>query len=154
MKPNELREIEERMRSLDDHALLRLVGVEASDYRQEALDIAQTELRRRHLDVLSREQYWEQYPSERVAVDGFCAACRSQTTDESPGNTNTVNLIFGTRLIGHDDRCPACGAVLQTKWLQIILPIIPLGRYRVLYLERGLFTGRYLGRRLRNTNTA
>jgi hypothetical protein len=146
---NEQRELEEQMRSLDDHALLRLVVVEASDYRPEALDIARNELRRRHLDILSREQYWTRFPSERVGGDGFCAACRSQTTDESPGDTSTANFMFGTRLIGHDDRCSACGAVLQTKWLQIVLPIIPLGRYRVIYLERELLSGQYVGRRLR-----
>ena len=150
MTPNKQRELEERMRSLDDHALLRLVGVEAGDYRQESLDIAREELRRRNLGAMSRERYWEQFPAERITADGFCAACRAQTTDESPGNTTVLNFMFGTRLIGHDDRCSACGSLLQTKWLQIVLPIIPLGRYRVIYLEKGLISGRYVGRRLRD----
>jgi len=149
MTTSEQRELEQQMQSLDDHALLRLVAVEAFDYRPEALDIARDELRRRHLDILSREQYWTQFPAEKVGGDGFCASCRSRTTDESLGDTRTVNFVLGTRLIGHDDRCPACGSVLQTKWLQIILPLIPLGRYRVIYLERGLLSGHYIGRRLR-----
>lgn len=136
------------MRALDDHALLRLVTVEASDYRQEALKIARDELQRRQLDILNVEQYWKQFPSERIGDDGFCVSCRNQTTDESPGNTTVVNLIFGTRLIGHDEQCSACGSLLQTKWLQIILPIIPLGQFRIIYLEKGLFSGRYVGRRL------
>jgi hypothetical protein len=138
------------MRSLHNHALLRLVAVEAFDYRPEALGIARNELHRRQLAVLNQEQYWVQFPVERVAADGFCAACRSQTTDESSGNTTVVNFIFGTRLIGHDDRCSACGSLLQMLWLQIGLPIIPLGRYRVIYLEKDLFSGRYIGRKLRN----
>jgi|SRR6266567_2779584 len=149
MTPNQQRELEEQMHSLDDHTLLRLVAIEASDYRPEALDIACDELGRRRLDVLSREQYWTRFPAEKVGSDGFCAACRSQTADESPGDTCTVNFVLGTRLIGHDDQCPACGSVLQTKWLQIILPLIPLGRYRVIYLERGLLSGHYVGRRVR-----
>src|SRR5882724_9963961 len=149
MTANKQRELEERMHSLDDHTLLRLVAVEAADYRPEALNIARDELRRRHVDVLNREQYWMQFPNERVGGDGFCTACRSQTTDESPGDTKTVNFVLGTRLIGHDDQCSACGSVLQTKWLQIVLPIIPLGQYRVIYFERGLLSGRYIGRRLR-----
>jgi len=149
MTPKEQRQIEERMRSLDDHALLRLIAVEAADYLPEALVIAREELRRRHLEVLNRDQYWSQFPTERVGSDGFCAACRSQTTDETPGDTTVVNFIFGTRLIGHDDRCPTCGSVLQTMWLQAVLPIIPLGRYRVIYLENDLFYGRYIGRKLK-----
>ena len=149
MSSNEQHEIEERMHALDNHALLRLIAVEASDYRPEALNIARDELRRRNLDVLNREQYWNQFPSEQVGGDGFCEACRSQTIDESPGNTTTVNFAFGTRLIGHDDQCLACGSVLQTMWFQFVLPIIPMGQYRVIYLERGLFSGRYVGRKLR-----
>jgi len=50
MAPNEQREIEEQMRALDDRALLRLLAVEAADYRPEALEIARGELRRRNLD--------------------------------------------------------------------------------------------------------
>jgi hypothetical protein len=149
MTLNEQKEIKERMQALDDHALLRLVAVEASDYRPEALEVACDELRRRRLDVLNAEQYWMRFPAERVGTDGFCEDCRAKTTDESPGDTIVVNFVFGMRLIGHDDRCAACGSVLQTKWLQIVLPIIPLGRYRVIYLEKGLLSGRYVGRRLR-----
>jgi hypothetical protein len=149
MTSNEQREIEERMQTLDNHALLRLVAVEASDYRSEALEIASNELRRRHLDILNAEEYWKQFPLQKVGSDGFCAGCRNQTTDESPGDMTVVNFICGQRLIGHDDQCSACGSLLQTKWVQIILPIIPLGRYRVIYLEKGMLSSRYVGRRLR-----
>src|SRR5688572_11184505 len=100
MSSNKQRELEERMRALDDHALLRLVAVEAGDYRPEALEIAREELQRRRLVVLSREEYWRQFPAERLGTDGFCATCLSQTTDESPGDTTVVNFFFGTRLIG------------------------------------------------------
>src|ERR1017187_7486769 len=151
------RQIEERMRALDNRALLRLVAIESSDYLPEALEIACDELKLRHLDVLNGEQYLEQFPSEKIGSDGFCEHCRSQTTDESPGNTRIVNFIFGTRLSGHDDRCASCGSVLQTKWLWIGLPILPLGRYRVIYRDGnfdvlvGLLASRqkYVGRRLK-----
>ena len=132
------------MRSLDDHGLLRLVAMEAHDYQPEALAIARTELHRRHLEVVSPNEYLARFPAERIGADGFCAECRGKTTDESPGDTTVVNLVFGTHLIGHDDVCPVCGSVVQTKWLQIILPVIPLGRYRVVWLHGG----RYIGRRL------
>ncbi len=149
MVSNNQGELEERMRALDNHALLHLVAVEAADYRPEAVEIACKELERRRWGVLTREQYWSQFPAERVGGDGFCSNCRTQTTDESPGGTSVVNFIFGTRLIGHDDRCPSCGSVRQTMWFQFILPIIPLGTYRIIYLERGLMSGRYVGRKVR-----
>jgi hypothetical protein len=148
MTSDEVRQIEQRMQDLDDHALLRLVAVEESDYRSEALDIARAELRRRRLKVLNAEQYWDQFPLERIGPDGFCAGCRAQTTEASPGDTSTMNLAR-TRLIGDRDPCPACGSVIPTKWFCLIVPIIPLGRYRIIYLEKGLLHSRYIGRKLR-----
>jgi len=149
MTSRENKAIEEHMQSLDDRALLRVVALEATDYRKEALEIASTELRRRGLNVLSAGQYLSQFPTEKVGKDGFCAECRNKTTDESPGNTTTVNFLLGTRLIGYENRCPACGSVEQTLWLQIVLPLIPLGKYRVIYLDKDLFSSRYIGRKLR-----
>ena len=154
MELNKRRQIEEQMRRLDDRAILRLNAVESSDYLPEALDIAKGELKRRHLDVLNKEEYLERYPSEKIESDGFCGDCRSQTTNESPGNTRSVNFIFGTRLFGFGDRCPACGSVIQIKWIWIGLPIIPLGRYRVIYLDGNYditlaYHQRYIGRKLK-----
>ncbi len=147
----EQREIEQRMQALDDHALLRLVAVESSDYRPEALEAARDELRRRCLDILNAEQYWTRFPGERIGPDGFCADCRAKTTEATPDYKTTVQFVFGMRLIGNDDQCPACRSVLQTKWMHImhLLPIIPLGRYRVIYLEKGMPYGPYISRRLR-----
>src|SRR5437868_2590915 len=117
-----VQEVETHMRSLDDHALLRVIAVEHSEYRPEALEIARAELRRRGRDPISSAEYLNKFPSERIGADGFCASCRDQTTDETPGNTRTVNFI-GTRLIGHDDRCSVCGAVVQTCWFCLLLPL-------------------------------
>jgi hypothetical protein len=144
------REIEKRMQALDDHDLLRLVALEESQYVSGVLEIARTELRRRGLRVLNAEQYWDQFPLERTGSDGFCARCRSETTDESPGDTFTMNFV-GTSLIGDSDRCPACGSVVQTKWYRLFIPIIRLGRYRVIYSEKDPFSSRYVGRKLRDT---
>jgi hypothetical protein len=143
MSPHEQRSIEEHMRSLDDHQLQRLVAVESSTYRPEALAIARAELERRRVEIPGHEEYLSHFPSERIAADGFCAECRSQTTDESPGNTTTVNLVFGTRLSGHDDICGVCGSVLQTMWFWFVIPIFPMGKYRVRWVENG-----YIGRRI------
>ena len=143
MTPDERREHEERMRAMDDAALRCLVVLQGSDYRPEVVSIARDELARRRIPVLSPEDYWKQYPQEWVAAVGFCYRCWTQTTDESPGHTATVNFI-GTRLLGSDEQCPACGSVVQTKWFCVIVPIVPLGRYRVIHAARG----EYIGRRL------
>ena len=50
MTSDDVRQIEQRMKDLDDHALLRLVAAEESDYRSEVLDITRAELRRRRLN--------------------------------------------------------------------------------------------------------
>src|SRR5437868_3156722 len=114
VSPTKLKEVEQSMRALDDNALQRLVAIEASNYTPEALKIARDELKRRNLDSLNDEEYLKQFPSERVGDDGFCGNCRAQTTSDSPGSTTVVNFVFGIRLIGCDDRCSACGSVIQT----------------------------------------
>ena len=148
--PNQ-EEVERHIKSLDDHELLRLVAIENSEYRPESLEIANRELRRRGLVAMNESQYLSQFPAERVGLDGFCEVCRSKTTDDSPGKTGTVNFVLGTRLIGCDGRCPACGSIEQTLWVQIVLPLIPLGRYKVIYFERDSFSSRYIGRKLQKT---
>jgi hypothetical protein len=153
MDTNQKSQVENWMHSLDDHALLRVISIEASNYEPEALQVAREELHRRKVNILSQEQYLAKFPSEKIAKDGFCAKCHDETTDESPGDTRTVNFILGTRLIGHDDRCPTCGSVLQTKWWQFFLPLIPVGKYRVIYIERALLRNRYIGRRLRERDS-
>jgi|GEM_PF-3589042 len=71
MTSNEEKDIEERIRALNDHGLLRLVAVEASRYQQRpesleiGLKVAHDELRRRHIDVLNADQYFKRFPQER-----------------------------------------------------------------------------------------
>ncbi len=149
MTTEERQNIEEHLSELDNHALLHLVALERPNYTEEALELAAAELHRRHLDVLNAEQYWEQFPQERIGPDGFCVTCRAQTTDESPGGTFTFNYV-GTRLIGFRDICPYCGSVVQRKWFCFVLPLVPLAKYRVLYLEEGGSYRRYVGRKLRD----
>jgi hypothetical protein len=148
MSLEDLRGIKERMRRIDDHALIRLVAVEQSDYKPQAIDIARSELHRRCLDVLSAEQYYDQFPLERLLPSGFCVGCHLKTTDESPGNTSTFNFV-GMRLIGFSDCCPICGSVLQRMWYCLIVPVFPLDQYRVLYRESGPFRRSHVGRKLR-----
>ena len=141
MTPEEYREFEKRTRALDDAGLRRLTVLESSQYRPEVVTIARDELARRRLSVLSPEDYWKQFPAEWMAALGFCYRCWSETTDESPGLMVTFDLV-GTRLLGRDEGCVECGSVVQSKWFCVIVPIVRLGRYRVIRLERRGYVGR------------
>jgi hypothetical protein len=63
--PDEQRDLEDRMHALDDRALLRLVALERSEYRQEAVEVARAEIARRKLPVLDADQYWDRFPEQR-----------------------------------------------------------------------------------------
>jgi hypothetical protein len=148
MKPSERQTVESHMESLDDHALLRVIAVEAGDYTPEAIEIATAELQRRRLEPLDQEAYLEKFPTERILANGFCAKCSSQTTDQSPGNIGTFYFV-GTRLIGRDIQCTTCGSTLQTLWFCLIIPLFPLGRFRVIYLGHGFMSSRFIARKVR-----
>jgi len=147
--PDEQRELEDRMHALDDRALLRLVAIEQAEYRPEAVEVARAEVARRRLPVLDADQYWDRFPAERLGESGFCQQCMDETTEEAPGATGTLWGI-GVRLLGYDYPCPACGSVRQSLWLCFVLPVVRLGRYRILY-ERSsdLFHRQYEGRELK-----
>jgi hypothetical protein len=76
----------------------------------------------------------------------FCEDCMDATTADSPGSTFMVNTV-GTRMCFSRDRCPKCHSIVQRKAIvALYIPLIPLAKYRVIYV-RG---GRYVGRRLRS----
>jgi hypothetical protein len=148
MKPGERQSIEKHMESLDDHALLRVVAVESGEYTPDAIEIATAELQRRRLQPLNQEAYLEEFPTERIQANGFCAKCSSETTDESPGFVGSIYFV-GTRLIGRDIQCATCHATLQTLWFCLIIPLFPLGRFRVIYLGHGFMSSRFIARKVR-----
>lgn len=132
-----------------------MVAFNRGGYTERAIEIAAAELKRRSVPVLSAEQYFQRFPGERITQTGFCATCVEQTTDESPGDTCLhVSLgAFGTSLSGDDDPCPACGSVVQTKRLWVIVPIAHRGRYRVIYPGHPwghlAGSGQFIGRRMK-----
>ena len=150
-------DIEGHMRLLDDRELRQAVVFNRSGfYTREQLAVAQEELTRRSLPVPpTAEEYWKRYPGERITESGFCVDCVQQTTDESPGSTYLHISLggFGTALSGDDDLCPACGSVVQSKVVWIIVPVARRGRYRVIYLNQGDWgqprLGNFVGRRLK-----
>jgi hypothetical protein len=149
MNQEQQQRIEQRLRSLEDGELRAIVVLLVADHTPEFVALARAELARRNLAVPTPEAYWTELPHEWLAGVGFCYRCWSDTTDESPGNTATVNLI-GTALTGEEERCEVCGSVIKTKHFWLILPLIPLGRFRVIRCG----DGRYLGRRLRRDRAA
>ena len=155
MEPSEYQDLQRTMSQLSDEQLTRIVAVEQADYRKEAVRIAREELRRRGLRELTEEEYRATPEQRAIEATGFCPACLTATTDQSPGSTGTTGFIvigIGTRLIGMGDPCPTCGSVIQSKYLCLGVPLIPLGRYRIKYLGDGLLGGvlarEYVGRRL------
>jgi len=74
---------------------------------------------------------------------GFCEKCESETTDEAPGGTFTLNM-FGTGMFGARDRCRDCGSIIQRKCIQLLFPVFTLARYRVRYTDPKRFVGRKL----------
>ena len=78
---------------------------------------------------------------------GYCEQCLAETTQEALGGTFSVNLIFGTHLMGWGAQpCPRCNSKVMRKWLWIVIPLLPVSaKYRVLYQTRA----RYFSRKMK-----
>jgi hypothetical protein len=139
----------QRLERLQDADLRAMAVLRRSDYLPEVVELACEEITRRDLSVPTLESYWKDMPQEWLANAGFCCDCWAQTTDESPGDSFTVNLI-GTAVTGEEQLCPVCASTIKTKHFWIIVPLIPLGRYRVIRYG----TSDYIGRRLRDDASA
>jgi hypothetical protein len=86
------------------------------------------------------------YCFTKSTTPGFCKDCLDATTPKSPGSTYLYNGI-GTRLLFAKDRCPTCHSVVQTKFFVLaIIPLIPLGRFRLIYTDRLKYVGRQVVR--------
>jgi hypothetical protein len=73
---------------------------------------------------------------------GFCPTCLERTSPKSSGGTFTFNGI-GTILYGRKDPCATCGSVVKTLWLCVLfVPLVPLGKYRVIQLGGRRFLSR------------
>ena len=150
MTTDERASLQREIAALDDDALQRMITVDQSDYREEAVAIAHEELRRRRVPELTTEQYLSSPTTQAIQATGFCPQCLAETTDESPGGATTYNFFFGTRLIGIGDPCSTCRSVVQDKYFCFLIPLVSLGTYRIKYLKgEGTFSASFVGRRLR-----
>ncbi len=74
----------------------------------------------------------------------FCTTCLERTSPRSSGGTFTFNGI-GSTLYGSKDPCATCGSVIRTLWLCVLfVPLVPLGKYRVIQLGGRRFLSRRL----------
>lgn len=68
--------------------------------------------------------------------------CLTSTTDRTAPGSLAMNVVLGSRYMGSSDRCPACRSVIRTLWLWLVLPVFPLGSYRVITTDTYSFIGR------------
>jgi hypothetical protein len=83
------------------------------------------------------------------AADPFCGRCTAMTEFATAPSTFTVSMI-GTSLLGWGSRCRECGSDGRVLWFIFGIPLIPLGRYRVISTGGREYYGRkrLAGRRI------
>lgn len=90
-------------------------------------------------------------PKLGAVVPRFCKLCLSTTSAKSPASTRRVNGI-GTTFWESSTPCLTCGSIDVRMWFTFLfLPVIPLGRFKIIYLEKRrslLHATRYVGRRV------
>jgi hypothetical protein len=64
----------------------------------------------------------------------FCEACKSSSSDVSAGNILSINFI-GRGFIGSSNRCATCESVERNLYFFFLIPLLPLGKWRVKNIE-------------------
>jgi hypothetical protein len=83
-------------------------------------------------------RWWSEGPRS------FCGKCMFETIPETP--TLFSFHAIGMTLIGRAEPCGACGSVVRRLWLTVLfLPLIPLGRYRVIQVSPETCLSRRVG---------
>ena len=122
--------MESRVRSLEDVPLQRLVALERADWSEEAIAVALDELARRGLPALGEDDYLLEHPDDEVGQDGLCGHCAEDGLTPATWNPELL-LLFGVRAIPTGDPCEVCRSRVVRLWWPLV-PLIPLGRYRIL----------------------
>ncbi len=95
--------LRERFSQMEDEALLRIVGEEASDYRPEAVEVAREEIRRRGLETAAQAKTSAASAPERSLSD---------VPFESEDEADEADVPEPEVLL-----CPACGSALRNAVL-------------------------------------
>jgi hypothetical protein len=73
----------------------------------------------------------------------FCEECKSRTKDISAGDVVSLNFV-GRSFLGKSNFCPHCGSTERNLAFFLLIPIIPLGTWKV----KEVGPGRILTRKL------
>lgn len=77
-----------------------------------------------------------------VVPANYCETCLKCTTEQGCWNLFTINGV-GAILGSAKDQCPQCYSMRKTVYLTIFfIPILPLGTYRFLHIDRSTFYSR------------
>ena len=83
----------------------------------------------------------------------FCDRCLRTTTSESTGNLRIGNGIGLTIMkVRGQKPCRECGSEVARVWFMFGCPLIPLSRYRVLWIDEPWYygaEGTWIARKLR-----
>ena len=91
---------------------------------------------------------WGRHPlhkRDEIYSTAFCDRCIASTIEDPAPDTGTHKALVGTRFMGGTDPCPTCKSIVRTFWVWFMIPIAPLGSYRMIWLD----PTHYLGRRAR-----
>lgn len=74
----------------------------------------------------------------------LCGLCVATTDDTPAPGTYRINGI-GTAWLGSQTPCPLCGSRIRSLWFTVLwIPLIPLGKYRLLQRTALAYVGRKL----------
>ena len=94
---------------------------------------------------------WGNNPTRmyQSASTAYCPDCFHNSQDIPAKGLFTVKHIWGVRLIGSSGRCGNCGSIVKTRWFFFVIPLIPVGSFRVLRAgEASLLEARLYTRKL------
>jgi hypothetical protein len=76
----------------------------------------------------------------------FCKKCQFETIARASGNLSRFNGI-GTTFLGSSNACAECRSVVKRVWFTVLfIPVVPMGRYRVIQMSPQEFLSRRLRR--------
>jgi hypothetical protein len=77
-------------------------------------------------------------------IQQLCNLCSFESIDKVAPVTYRINGI-GTTWLGSNSICPRCGSSIRTHWFTVFwIPVVPLGKYRLLQLTEQTYYGRKL----------
>jgi hypothetical protein len=88
------------------------------------------------------------YQGQEISMNGitagdFCPDCKSKSDDISAGHVVSLNFA-GRAFIGASNPCPHCGSTERNLFFFMLVPIVPLGTWKV----KQIAPGRILTRKL------